>query len=167
MKINGGRPRASFARFVARALLLAALLLSVVPVAGAAPTGQTSVEQANPPYELRMAQTGAPVVDGQTVLSGKATLAVSPDRNIVGTRVYVDPAPELLETGFAGAQAAVADGAAPFGNVTLDTTALADGVHTVVVVVDLADGRTMMNVSRVQVHNGGPALFFEATPLEA
>jgi N-acetylneuraminic acid mutarotase/glucose/arabinose dehydrogenase len=36
-----------------------------------------------------------------------------------------------------------------------------------VVVVDLADGRTMMNVSRVQVHNGGPALFFEATPLEA
>ncbi|MGE5603661.1 MAG: kelch repeat-containing protein, partial [Nitrososphaerales archaeon] len=48
-----------------------------------------------------------------------------------------------------------------------DTAALSDGPHTIVAVIDLTDGRTMLKTARVQVHNAGPALLFDAMPLQA
>jgi glucose/arabinose dehydrogenase/N-acetylneuraminic acid mutarotase len=169
MKIDQRHPRGSLARAFARWLLLVTLLTAAAPVAGAAPARQdapqTDAPQSSAAYELR-SQGGASLADGPALLSGSATLSVAPVTGIVAARAYVDPAAEAMERGFEGAAPAWADERAPVGDVTLDTTALPDGPHTVAVELDLADGSTIVKTSRVLVSNSGPALFFDGTPAQ-
>jgi large repetitive protein len=167
MRINEVGARARFARVLARWLLVFTMLVAVVPVAAAAPTPQDATPQASTFYELQVAAGAAPVADGPVILSGDATLTVAPAAGIVSARAYLNPASGAIERGFEGLTPTWVDDRAPIANISLDTTSLADGVHSVVVELNLADGRTVVKTARVLVANSGPALVFDAMPLQA
>ncbi len=154
------------------AVFLVMLVLLVSPLASvqAAPPAAPTPLQSGPAaagYELRMsfgANQDAPLADAG-VLAGAPSIAVTPTAGVERVRYYVDPPAGSIDKLLTGVTPFAVAEQAPFAlgrQGGFDTASLADGPHTIVAVIELADGRILMKMARVQVHNGGPALLFDA-----
>ena len=154
-------------------VMFALLVLPLAPV-HAAPQPATPASQAGPGtenYELRLKvapDRDAPVSE-VGVLAGTPSIVIAPAVGIERVRYYLDPPADSIETLTSSAEPFAVANQAPFTlgrQGRFDTGTLPDGPHTIVAAIDLADGRTIIKTTRVQVHNGGPALLFDAMPLE-
>lgn len=153
-------------------VLLLALLASVALPAGAGATPAVRQDDAGlTDYGLAIAiGTGASARLSEVgLLRGNARVFVSPDRGVERVRYYIDPAPDAFESAAPTGEPLATAAEPPFvlaGPAGFDTQALADGAHTLVAAIDLADGRSVVKTAQVQVHNGAPALLFDPVPLQ-
>jgi len=157
-----------------RALVLIVALLATIALPGAVAASPTSLQSGptTQDYELRISVgSGRDAVVAEVgVLAGNPNIFVSPTSGISRVRYYVDPPADSIETLTAAKEPFVVADQPPFRlshQGRFDTGSLPDGPHTIVAVIDLTDGRTMVKTARVHVHNGGPALLFDAMPLQA
>jgi large repetitive protein len=82
---------------------------------------------------------------------------------ITGVRHYLNPELQAFESSFEGMNAAASSRRGEAASI--DTSALPNGVHTLITVIDYEDGRKEIRTSRFVVYNGPAALLFGPEPL--
>lgn len=110
----------------------------------------------------------------RAIAQGKRFIFVASEAETSQVRFFLDPPAAALE-GRLDATPYSIDRQAPFdlagsaanGNAQpFDTGQLANGFHTIVAAIDLADGRTIVTSARFLVRNGAPSLIFTDNGLD-
>ena len=165
--------------FTLAALVLPMLTPPVSQVASAAPSGADGADEL---YELKVTSDSkrkqGVLLEEAGVVSGNVYVYLTPKKaakkGVERSRFFLNPPDSAFEDSEMLGEPFSTDTKAPFDLVpgngnqanAFDTTTLPNGTHTIVGVLDLKSGVTIMVASSFEVYNGAPALVFDTPSLE-